>query len=148
MSPGESPFWDVVDAIRESDGRYRREAYGFVVAALEAVVCALPADRRADPQRRHLSGQELLRGVAALARREFGPLAPAVFEEWGLRTGEDVGAIVFQLVERGQLSARPEDSAEDFRGFDLARELSAEGDRQRAPRPDPRRSGGGHRAGD
>jgi len=148
MSTGEPSFWDVVDSIRESDARYRREAYGFVVAALEAVVRALPAERRDDPQRRHLSGQELLQGVAVLARQEFGFMAAAVFEEWGVRSGEDVGAIVFQLVERGQLSARPEDSPGDFRGMDLARALSGDGERGHSQRPDPRRSGGGRRTGD
>jgi hypothetical protein len=30
--------------------------------------------------------------------------------------GEDIGRMVFQLVDAGQLSARPEDTLEDFRG--------------------------------
>jgi uncharacterized repeat protein (TIGR04138 family) len=116
----EMPFWDTVDRIRESgsadEHRYAREAYGFVVAALGATVQSLPADRLADPERRHLSGQELLDGVVRLARGEFGALAPTVFEEWGVHEGLDVGRIVFHLVEGGQLSARPEDSVLDFAG--------------------------------
>jgi len=124
MSPPEPNFWDVVDALRERDSRYRREAYGFVVGALGMTVQSLPEDRRADPVRRHLSGRELLAGIIRLARREFGALAPTVFREWGVRDGEDVGRIVFQLVEAGQLSARPEDTLEDFRGGpDLSRAL-------------------------
>ncbi len=115
MNAGETTFWDVVDAIRTADPRYRREAYGFVMAALGNTVQALPEDRRRDPGRRHLTGQELLEGVVRLARREFGQLADTVFAEWGVRTGEDVGRIVFQLVESGQLSARREDSMDDFR---------------------------------
>jgi uncharacterized repeat protein (TIGR04138 family) len=78
---------------------------------------SLPADRHADPARRHLSGQELLAGVIRLARSEFGSLAPMVFREWGIRRGEDWGTIVFQLVGTGQLSARPEDRIEDFGGI-------------------------------
>ncbi len=115
MSAGEMPFWDVVDAIRQREPRYRREAYGFIMAALGITVQALPAERRRDPERRHLSGQELLEGVVRLARAEFGQLARMVFAEWGVSTGEDVGRIVFALVESGQLSARPEDSIQDFR---------------------------------
>src|SRR5262245_43937236 len=95
----EVPFWDAVDRIRARDPRYRRESYGFLMLALGATVSALPAGRREDPARRHLSGQELLKGVVALARREFGLMAPMVFREWGLNTGEDVGEQVFQLVE-------------------------------------------------
>jgi len=30
----ETTFWDAVDEIRTADPRYRREAYGFVMAAL------------------------------------------------------------------------------------------------------------------
>jgi uncharacterized repeat protein (TIGR04138 family) len=116
MNASEPTFWDAVDSIRERDGAYRREAYGFVVAALGVVVQALPEERRADPDRRHLSGQELLRGVVRLARDEFGLMASTVFREWGVVRSADIGRIVFQLVENGQLSARPEDRVEDFEG--------------------------------
>ena len=125
----EQGFWDVVDGIRESDPRFRREAYGFLMAALGVTVQALPAERLDDPERRHLSGRELLLGLTRLARDQFGALAPMVFQEWGITSGEDVGDMVFQLVTSGQLSARPEDTLDDFRGFDLARELIAEPDR-------------------
>ncbi|MEO5989183.1 MAG: Minf_1886 family protein [Candidatus Eisenbacteria bacterium] len=117
---GEATFWDVVDGLREREGAYAREAYGFVVGALGATVQQLPAERLDDPQRRHLSGLELLAGVVRLARTEFGPLAVTVFQEWGVHRSEDVGHIVFQLVACGQLSARPEDTMTDFSGgFDL-----------------------------
>lgn len=137
MGGSELAFWDAVDRIRETDGRYRREAYGFVVGALGVTVQALPPERLADPVRRHLSGGELLRGVVRLARREFGAMAPAVFREWGVTAGEDVGHIVFRLVECGELSARPEDSLDDFRGLDLLGGLAAnlEVGRVRAARP-------------
>jgi len=119
VSSSELLFWDAVDGIRETESRYRREAYGFVVAALGSTVQALPAERLADPSLRHLTGGELLQGVVRLARQEFGVLGPTVFREWGVLTGEDVGHIVFRLVECGELSARPEDTLADFRGFDL-----------------------------
>src|SRR5436190_1686637 len=72
MNPFETSLWDVIDTLRAADGRYRREAYAFVVAALGVTVQALPAERLNHPELRHLSGQELLRGVIALARAEFG----------------------------------------------------------------------------
>ena len=124
MTMQELPFWDAVDRVRERDPRYRREAYGFVVGALGVTVQSLAPERRLDPVRRHLSGRELLEGIATLARREFGFLAPTVFREWGVLAGDDIGRIVFQLVECRQLSARPEDSLDDFHGFDLAGRLA------------------------
>lgn len=117
MPDSQAPFWDTVDRIRAERPRYRREAYGFVVAALTRSAEALPAQRRADPERRHLTGQELLRGVIEMARNEFGLMAPVVFREWGVLAGMDVGEIVFELVEAGQLSARREDRREDFDGW-------------------------------
>jgi uncharacterized repeat protein (TIGR04138 family) len=114
-SAAEPDFWTEVDAIRDRDASYRREAYGFVVAALGAAVQAQPETRRADPDLRHLSGREVVEWFATLARREFGDLSDLVLTEWGVERGEDVGRIVFQLVECGQLSARPEDTMEPFR---------------------------------
>ena len=113
---GAPSFWDAVDAVREQDPRYRREAYGFLMMALAATVEALPPARRADPERRHLSGPELLDGMIALAHREFGVMAPTVFREWGVTHSSDVGTMVFQLIDAGHLSARPEDRREDFDG--------------------------------
>ena len=117
MNDGPISFWDAVDAARDADGRYRREAYAFVMNALRLAVMRLPEARREDPERRHLSGQELIEAAIEQARSEFGPMAGTVFREWGLRTGEDFGRIVFQLVDAGILSARPEDGMDDFRGY-------------------------------
>lgn len=124
----ETSFWDAVDALRARDARYAREAYLFVVEALTATAASLPASRRNDPVGRHLHGQELLRGVVRRAGLEFGPLAPTVFREWGVRACEDVGRIVFELIELGQMSAQPDDSIDDFRSqFDLLEALEKAG---------------------
>jgi uncharacterized repeat protein (TIGR04138 family) len=114
MTRSPESLWDAIDRIRATDPRFRPEAYGFVMMALGLTVQALPPLRLEDPERRHLTGPELLDGVVALARREFGAMAPTVFHEWGLRTSADVGDLVFQLVESGQLKARPQDRREDF----------------------------------
>jgi uncharacterized repeat protein (TIGR04138 family) len=147
LSSNDLLFWDAVDGIREQEPRYRREAYGFVVAALGVTVQALPPERLADPALRHLTGGELLRGLVGLARQEFGVLAPTVFREWGVLTGEDVGRIVFLLVGCGQLSARPEDTLEDFQGYDLFGGLTDHLEigtvrALHASRPHPRRAAG------
>jgi uncharacterized repeat protein (TIGR04138 family) len=152
MSQTHVPFWDTVDRIRAERPSYRREAYGFVAAALGHAVESLPAERRADPERRHLSGQELLRGTIDLARREFGLMATTVFREWGVHAATDVGEIVFQLVEAGQLSARSEDRREDFAGGpDLMRALSEGldlgGPSLREPSPPGSGTGGGGGSG-
>ena len=105
---------DSIERLREQDSHFSREAYLFVVAALGVAVSRLPLSRRADPNRRHLHGREVIAGAIELAVAEFGPLAPGVFTEWGLVRGRDVGEIVFQLVDAGQLSTQPDDCIEDF----------------------------------
>jgi uncharacterized repeat protein (TIGR04138 family) len=126
---------DAVDDLRERGSRYAREAYLFVVASLGHTVQHLPAERLADPQLRHLSGQELVHGVIRFACQQFGPMAPTVFREWRVTTTEDVGRIVFDLVEADQLSARPEDTIADFlHGPDLMAALAASEQPSSTPR--------------
>ena len=91
----ETLFRDAVDELRARGSRFARESYVFLVSALGETVRALPADRLADPARRHLSGRELTDGIIRMAREEFGSFAPMVFREWGVRSTEDIGAIVF-----------------------------------------------------
>ncbi len=118
MEPTVSEFWERVHGIVESDPRFRREAYEFAMRALEHTTT------RVIRQRRHVSGQELLSGVIDLAKQEFGDLAWTVFQEWGVKSGEDFGTIVFHLVEAGVLGKQPGDAIEDFAGgIDLRAEL-------------------------
>ena len=133
-SPAE-PLLDTIDRLRQHDPRFRREAYVFVIASLGAAVDGMPHDRRADPERRHLHGSEVVTAAVRLARREFGPLAATVFREWGVTGARDIGDIVFQLVEAGQLSATPDDRIEDFLGGpELLQALSDAAPRAARPR--------------
>jgi uncharacterized repeat protein (TIGR04138 family) len=102
-------FEAAVDLIRERDPRFAPEAFHFVREALDWEVSRLP-------ERRHISGPELLGAVGQLAVERFGPMARTVLNHWGLSAGEDVGQIVFLLVEAGILSKTDEDSIEDFSG--------------------------------
>jgi uncharacterized repeat protein (TIGR04138 family) len=47
-------------------------------------------------------------------------MAKTVFEQWGVSTTEDFGAIVFQLVDEGLLGKTEQDKMSDFaRGYDF-----------------------------
>jgi uncharacterized repeat protein (TIGR04138 family) len=73
----------------------------------------------------HVSGAELLRGVCDLAVREFGMMAPVVFRRWGIRTTDDVGRMVFNLIKVELLSKSDRDAPEDFHDlFDLQQALT------------------------
>ena len=64
----------------------------------------------------HVTGRELLEGVRILAIQDFGPLARVVLAHWGIRSTDDVGAMVRRLVESGEWGRREEDSWDEFRG--------------------------------
>ena len=96
-----------VEHLKSRDGRYKVQAYLFTMDALEFTMARLG-------RRGHVSGRELVEGIAVLAKREFGPTAKMVFESWGVRQTRDFGEIVFSLVGAGLLGKTDEDSIEDF----------------------------------
>lgn len=103
----------ILERLQKQDPRFHGKAYLFVLSALHAVVESLDRPR-------HISGRELTEGVRLLALERFGPLARTVLEHWGIRQTEDVGDIVFHLVDYGVLKKQDEDSPEDFRAvFDF-----------------------------
>jgi uncharacterized repeat protein (TIGR04138 family) len=107
MTVSRSEFWSTVERIRAADDRYTPDGYAFVMEALDATV-------RAAGERRHVSAAELLRGACRYARQRYGLLALTVLRSWGIRSGSDVGEIVFQLIEAGVLAKRDEDTRADF----------------------------------
>ena len=98
------------------DSRYQRDAYLFLRDALEYTqkqrarnagteVRAKASCKATD--KRNVSGQELLDGIREYALEEFGPMAITVFEEWGIRSCEDFGEMVFIMVEHQLLARKP-----------------------------------------
>lgn len=120
----------LVEVIKR-DPRYSYEAYEFVFQALHhAQKCLgrVPTpethpDYHADPSqnpRLHVRGPELLEGARLLALQQFGLMARTVLHLWGIRKTDDVGEIVFNLIEAELMSKTAEDTREDFHDvFDL-----------------------------
>lgn len=101
---------EILDRLTERNPRFHGKAYLFLLSALHNVMEGLSEPR-------HISGGELANGVRNLALRQFGPLARTVLEHWGIHSTEDMGEIVFALVEAGILIKEKEDRIEDFRGI-------------------------------
>ena len=98
---------EVLDQLQERNPRFDTRAYFFVLSALYSVIHSLSEPR-------HISGAELAEGVRSMALERFGPLARTVLEHWGIHATEDVGRVVFALVEQGILIKQDEDRPEDF----------------------------------
>ena len=102
------------EGLIEKDGRYTRDAYGFVQEALNFTQEHIKKENSGKP--RHVSGQELLEGIRVFALQQFGPMTRTVLDEWGIRNCEDFGEIVFNMVEHKILSKTEKDSRDDFKG--------------------------------
>jgi len=110
---------EAFDKIGQKETRYHERGLLFVLAALEFAQTRLPA-------RRPLNGGELAWACRDFALEQFGLLAPTVLEHWGIRSTEDLGRIVFLLIDVGLLAQQPSDRIEDFdRVYDFAEVFTA-----------------------
>src|SRR5471032_1353406 len=106
-------FAEVVEQICEKDLRYSADAYHFVQEGLNHTLKSLK--RGGQHAHRHVSGQELLSGLREFALKEYGPMSKAVLNEWGIKTTDDFGQVVFNLVNSSVLGKNETDSPNDFK---------------------------------
>ncbi|MCC8167142.1 MAG: hypothetical protein LIQ31_13600 [Planctomycetes bacterium] len=119
--------------VARRDGRYTPAAFFFVNEAVAMAVKWLksgemkPRDvassRGDDGINFHISGYELLEAFRRLARERWGCMAKVVLESWGVRRTDDVGEIVFLMVDDEKLEwkRRESDTKEEFRAvYDFA----------------------------
>lgn len=110
-------FLYTVHQLCQVDSRFSPPAYGLVRDALEFTIKSRPTQKQKDP---HVAGPELLQGFRQYCIQQFGPLAFLVLKEWGITCSEDVGSIVFNLINSGWFGKSEEDCIEDFiDGIDL-----------------------------
>ncbi len=62
----------------------------------------------------HVSGQQLCYAIQRYAIEQYGLLAQSVLKHWGVKTTNDFGEIVFNLIDIGQMRKTDEDRREDF----------------------------------
>jgi uncharacterized repeat protein (TIGR04138 family) len=98
---------EILGKLQEQNPRFHGKAYLFLLSALHWVLAELEEPR-------HITGGELAHGVRELALKQYGPMARTVLAHWGIHETEDLGDIVFAMVECGVLIKREEDRREDF----------------------------------
>jgi uncharacterized repeat protein (TIGR04138 family) len=131
----------------QQDRRYSLDAYLFVLEALSFAQETLgmgaepaaeeleplagveaggrPRQRtgrgRKRPAERHVSGQQLCEAARLYGLQQYGYLAPTVLAAWGIRATDDFGAIVFNMIDIGQMRKTKADRREDFQDvYDFA----------------------------
>jgi uncharacterized repeat protein (TIGR04138 family) len=120
-----NPSHSIAELLRQ-DPRYKFDAYVFVFEALNYAQNVLDMGRESvsEPQRgeegepegpqRHVTGQELCEALRRYALQQYGYMAKAVLNSWGIYTTGDFGEIVFNLIRIGHMRKTPTDRREDF----------------------------------
>jgi uncharacterized repeat protein (TIGR04138 family) len=113
----------------KNDKRYKFEAYAFVFESLSYAQekMGLGQERPADEEEaeppakgkpgkaeRHMTGQQLCEAIRQFALEQFGLMAKSVLNSWGVHNTGDIGNIVFNLIEIGQMRKTKQDKREDF----------------------------------
>lgn len=124
---------DRIGYIARQDGRFSPMAFYFVNDVVASTVKWLKSGEMAardtsgsrgeGDENFHISGQELLEGFRRVSLERWGMMARQVLERWGVYRTEDVGEIVFMMVEDPQLQwkRRDSDTREDFaNGYSFA----------------------------
>ncbi len=106
-------FEEILEKILSADSRYHRDSYFFLREALDHTQKIVAKTSKGGI--RHVSGQELLGGIRDYALTQFGPMALTVLDEWGIRSCEDFGEMVFNMVENNLLAKTASDTREDFK---------------------------------
>ena len=105
-------FEQSVVAILKRDQRFDPQAYFFLKDALDFTLKRIAEANGGQP--RHVSGPELLAGFRDFSLEQFGPMASTLMSEWGVRKCQDVGDMVFQLIDEQVFGKQDSDHREDF----------------------------------
>jgi uncharacterized repeat protein (TIGR04138 family) len=109
------------DELRERDSRYPERAY---VVVQDAIKCAQADHPPTDDSPRHVSARQILEALLLIAKQEWGNGARECLSSLGIKTSDDVGEIIYNLVDIGAMATTEEDSRADFTGaFDFEQEL-------------------------
>jgi uncharacterized repeat protein (TIGR04138 family) len=111
----------IIRQLVDRDPRYHEDAYAFVREGLDYTV----HDKNEVPkhQSHHVRGWELAEGIRDYAIREYGPVSLRVLRHWGITSCEDIGEIVYNMIDAQILGKTEEDEKADFHGvydFDAA----------------------------
>ena len=122
----DNPIYEIL----KRDRRYKIESYRFVNTVLNQAARRLERGtasilQETPPEAESLIGPaDLCRAVRDSALENFGFLARTVLSEMGIKKTQDIGQIIFNLSETGQVRLYDDDRPENFADlFDLGEEL-------------------------
>jgi uncharacterized repeat protein (TIGR04138 family) len=122
-SPRTITMEDPIHKLQEAAAatRYPLDAFHFVRRGLDYAVQMIHQQTEpSQEQDRHVSGQQLLEGIRLFAVQEYGRMTRVMLRRWNIHRTEDIGQIVFAMVNAGVMYATDRDSIRDFEdGYDF-----------------------------
>ena len=108
-----------IENICANDIRYHENAYHNIFNALSYCDTVMNTEK-------NLAAKELAIGYRDVTLSKYGPLALEVLNHWGIYSTQDIGNIVFNLVNANLLGRSQGDKIEDFNNlFDLTEEMKS-----------------------
>lgn len=109
-------FDKAVAQILAQDNRYPARAYDLMPAVIDYTVRhPAPADPSEPPRPQgHVSGRQLAIGFRDYLLAEFGPFAADLLDEINIRSTDDIGNLVYNLISVGVFGKTNADSRADF----------------------------------
>ena len=109
MNDPEKEIRQRIEQLSSTTGTFPVEAYLLVFDALNKCLLA-HKKTRLEP----ISALELSQAMAEILRDGFGPFASHLLQKWGIRSTNDFGRLVYELVDAGLLALNEGDTIEDF----------------------------------
>lgn len=97
---------DGFDDIVAKDSRYDARAYALLMDCVHFL----------GKEDRHMTAADIMDEFKERTLDQYGAMSMTVLSEWGLRSTEDLGEMMFNLSEHGRVRRDPEDTAECFVG--------------------------------
>ena len=99
---GSDSFADIL----EKDSRYNPYAYAFLMDCVHFL----------GKEGGHMSSGDIMEEFKERALDQYGAMSYTVLTEWGVSTTEDIGEMMFNLVEFNRVRKDEDDRHEDFCG--------------------------------
>ncbi|MCL6465510.1 MAG: hypothetical protein K6T77_01995 [candidate division WOR-3 bacterium] len=97
----------LLDELLRRDKRFPLEAYLLINDGLQYTY-------KMTGRKEHITPAELLEGIRRLMVERYGPLAKMVLNSWNIFTTDDIGQVVFNLLEAGLLVKTAFGRLEDY----------------------------------
>lgn len=97
---------DLFDDIIAKDSRYDARAYALLMDVIHFL----------GEGGKHMTSADIMEEFKERALDQYGPLSYAVVTEWGLSRTEDLGEMMFNLVEGHRVRKDENDTPESFAG--------------------------------